>query len=416
MGMDDARADFWKFWTGQTISTLGTAFSGFALPLLVFQLTHSPLNLAVTTATFALPHLLFGLVVGAWVDRVDRKRLMIAVDLLLAIVILIIPALAFTHFLTVWWVYAVQFASSSLSLVFQQAELTAIPSVVGQGDLVTANGRINASYAAAGVIGPAIAGAIVSFLAVPYLLVIDSASYVVSGAALVLVAVSFNRAGGERRQTHVGADIVEGLRYVISHPVLRNISLMIMLFNFVNSVPGAQSVLYVKDRLHASNFELGIFFASGGIGAVLFSWLAGRLRRSFSFSAVVLGCLMASGVCLVVFSLIPWFWLTVPVWLLYEGFLSLLNINTFSLRQAIVPNHMLGRVFSVAGVLAFSASPLGSLAGGFLIQQTHNIVLVFTGIGILMFLIPLSFSFTALGHADRYLPPEARATPPSVLR
>ena len=101
------RSDFWKFFTGQTISVLGSAFSGFALPLLVFQLTHSPISLAITTFTYALPHLLFGLFIGAWVDRVDRKRLMIIVDVLLALVILTIPALAWFHMLNVYWVYAV---------------------------------------------------------------------------------------------------------------------------------------------------------------------------------------------------------------------------------------------------------------------------------------------------------------------
>jgi len=162
------RLDFWKFWTGQTISVLGSAFSGFALPLLVFQLTHSALSLAVTTLTWALPHLLFGLVVGAWVDRVDRKRLMIAVDLLLAATMMTIPALAFFHDLNVYWVYGVDFAASTLSLVFQSAEFTAIPSLVGRDDLVTANGRINASYQTAEVLGPAIAGAIVSVVPVTY--------------------------------------------------------------------------------------------------------------------------------------------------------------------------------------------------------------------------------------------------------
>src|SRR5436305_8536156 len=73
--------DFWKFWTGQAISALGDSFSGFALPLLIFKLTNSGLNLALSTAAYMLPYLLFGLVIGAWVDRLDRKRLMIFVDL-----------------------------------------------------------------------------------------------------------------------------------------------------------------------------------------------------------------------------------------------------------------------------------------------------------------------------------------------
>src|SRR5207302_6346028 len=93
--------EFWKFWLGQTISNLGTSFTQFALPLLVFKLTGSALNLAITTAATFLPYLLFGLVIGAWVDRVDRKRLMIATDIARAAVIASIPLLASMDRLTV---------------------------------------------------------------------------------------------------------------------------------------------------------------------------------------------------------------------------------------------------------------------------------------------------------------------------
>jgi len=283
------RVDFWKFFTGQTISVLGSAFSGFALPLLVFQLTHSPISLAITTFTYALPHLLFGLFIGAWVDRVDRKRLMITVDVLLALVMLTIPALAWMHLLNVYWVYAVQFASSSLGLIFEQAEFTAIPSLVGQDDLVTANGRISASYQTSEVIGPTIAGAIASVISVPALLVVDTISYVFSAGALASIKGGFNTADIKNRPaTRILADIGEGLRYVVTHPVLRNISLLMMLFNLVNVTIYAQGVLYAKERLHANNFELGLYFAAGSVGAVIFSLAAGWLRKRYSFSVVVI--------------------------------------------------------------------------------------------------------------------------------
>ena len=99
--------DFWKFWTGQTISNLGSSFTFFALPLLVFKLTGSAVDLAITTAAYFLPYLLFGLVIGAYVDRVDRKRMMIAVDIGRAAVIASIPAFAAADALSVWWIYGV---------------------------------------------------------------------------------------------------------------------------------------------------------------------------------------------------------------------------------------------------------------------------------------------------------------------
>src|SRR5438270_4313601 len=141
--------DFWKFWTGQTISNLGSSFTGFALPLLVFKLTGSALNLAISTAVYFIPYLLFGLVIGAWVDRVDRKRLMIATDVARAAVIASIPVLATLGPLSIWWIYAVGFISSTLSICFDAAEFAAIPSLASSDDLVTANGRIQASYSAA---------------------------------------------------------------------------------------------------------------------------------------------------------------------------------------------------------------------------------------------------------------------------
>src|SRR5580765_5710976 len=103
--------DFWKFWVGQTISNLGASFTQFALPLLVFKLTGSPLNLAITMAVTFLPYLLFGLLIGAWVDRVNRKQVMIWTDILRAFVVGLVPLLARVDQLTVEWIYVVTFVN-----------------------------------------------------------------------------------------------------------------------------------------------------------------------------------------------------------------------------------------------------------------------------------------------------------------
>ena len=394
--------DFWKFWTGQVISVLGSSFSQFAVPLLIFKLTHSAINLALTMAAEFLPYLLFGLVIGAWVDRLDRKRLMIVVNVGMAIATGSIPFMAGIGHLSIAWIYGAIFISQTLFIFFSSAEFAAIPSLVESDDLVTANGRIQASYFAATVLGPLLAGAAVAFLQVVDLMIVDAVSFLVSAVALLLVRRSFN-AVEKREPTKIRHDVVEGLRYVLSQPVLRNISAMMALVNLVSITATAQLVLYAKERLHATNSEIGLLFAAGGAGVVVFSLLAGRLRKRWSFSKVALGSLMASGVVTLVFAFTPVFWLAVPIWFL-GGVAGLFNINTSSLRQAIVPNQMLGRVMSIASVLAWSAIPLGSLAGGFAIQATHNVTLVYAAIGVLTFLIPLGFSFTALGRAEQYLP------------
>ncbi|GAC1312104.1 MAG: MFS transporter [Ktedonobacteraceae bacterium] len=399
--------DFWKFWTGQVISQLGTSFTLFAAPLLIFKLTHSAVNLALTMAASMLPYLFFGLVIGAWVDRLDRKRMMIIVNVGQTFAIGSIPFMASVGHLSVWWIYGAVFVNQTFFIFFNTGEFAAVPSLVGKDDLVTANGRIQASYFAATIVGPLLAGALSAFIPIPNLLLFDAVSYLVSASALLTVRGSFNVDGVTRTPSTIRQDVVEGLRYVLGHPVLRNISMMMALVNFVSATFGAQMVLYAKDRLHATNSEIGILFAVSGAGVVVFSLFAGRLRRRWSFSVVALGCLMLSGVFILLFALTPWYWLAVPLFALESGTASLFNIQTGSLRQAIVPNHLLGRVMSIAGVLAWSAIPVGALLGGFAIQLSHNVALVYGVVGGLIILIPLAFSFTTLGHAEDYITREA---------
>ncbi len=167
--------DFLRFWAGQTISNLGSSVTLFALPLLVFKLTGSPLNLGVTSATSFLPYLLFGLVTGAWVDRVDRKRLMIAADVARALLIAAIPVLADTGLLRVGWIYVVAFLLSA-------------------GSLVLVRRRFNAERPGAN-----------------------------------------GKPGDERERRAIFRDVADGLRYVLGHPVLRSISAMMAIINFCSA-------------------------------------------------------------------------------------------------------------------------------------------------------------------------------------
>jgi MFS family permease len=396
-------ADFWKFWFGQTISNLGSSITLFVLPLLVFKLTGSALNLGISTATTFLPYLLFGLIIGAWVDRVDRKRLMIATDIARALVLASLPLADMLGMLSVEWIYAAGFLNATLTIAFDAAQFAAIPSLVDQRDLVSANGRIQASYSAASVAGPLLAGVLVALMPLADLLLLDTATFLVSAVSLVLVRSSFNTSV-ERATSSIRQDIAAGLRYVLRHPVLRNISAMMALVNFVGSTIGTQLVLFATARLGASDSQIGLLFSAGSAGVVLLGLTAGMLRRRWSFSTVALGALMLEGLLIVVLSQTRSYWLALPIWTLISGLGILFNINTGSLRQAIVPNQMLGRVISIAGVLAWSAIPLGTLLGGLLIERTGDIALIYGAIGALVFLIPLGFWFTALGRADQYLP------------
>src|SRR6266542_276078 len=186
---------------------------------------------------------------------------------------------------------------------------------------------------------------------------------------------------GPRRRA-IFREVLEGLRYVLGHPVLRSISAMMAIINLIGSTVMAQLVLFAKDRLDATDTQVGVLFSAGSIGVVALV-LAGLLTVGLSFTR--------------------WYWLALPLWALSSGLGILFNINTGSLRQQIVPNELLGRVISIAGVLAWSAIPIGTLLGGLAIEWTGNVALVFGVIGALVVAVALAFSLSPIGHAERYL-------------
>jgi len=402
--------DFAIFCTGQALSNFGNAVTGLLLPLIVFRLTGSALNLGIASAAEYVPYLLFGLVIGAYVDRLPRRPLMIITDVIRAALIASIPLLSAFGGLHVWWIYVAAFGGSTLAIAFNTAEFTAIPSLVDRHNLVAANGRVQAIYSGSMVVGPLVAGALLALLSPSNVLLLDAGSFVASAVSLALLRTNFDP--GEKRQpSKVLEDVKEGLRYVLGHPVLRNISLMMAIINLLTSTTFAEVVFFAKHRLDASDTQVGWLFAAGSGGVVICGLLAGRLRGRWSFSRVALGSLVVDGIACALFAVSRNYAIALVLWAVYNGVGILFNINTGSLRQTIVPPELLGRVISIASVLAWSAIPVGTTLGGYVIGSTGNVVAVYVVLGLASVVVALVFSRTALGHAERYLPENA-ALPP----
>jgi MFS family permease len=407
--------DFWLYFGGQLTSQVGSSFTLFALPLIVFKLTHSATNLALTTAANLVPYLLFGLVLGALVDRVDRRRMMLLTDAGRAVVITVLPVLALSGTLRVRDIYAVAFVQSTLGILFNVGQFAAIPSLVGRDDLIAANGRIMATNSAGQILGPVLAGVLVTLMSPADLLFFDAASFVVSAASLAAIRRSFNAtARPGLADTGVAGllrDVREGLRYVWSQPVLRSISLMMALINFVSTTENSQLVLFAERVLGATDSQVALLYAAGAAGVVLVSISAAAIRRRLSFAVTALGALVIAGLSCTAMALIRSYPAALVLWAASCGFGLLLNINTTALRQAIVPDEMYGRVISIAQVLAWSAIPLGALAGAAAIQLSGSVADVYAATGALTALIALSFAFSSVAHGDRYLAAAAGAGP-----
>ena len=395
--------DFWTYWSGQAVSTLGSSFTSVVLPLLVFQLTHSSISLAVTVAVSVLPYLLLGLVIGAWVDRVDRKRLMILTDIARAAVVGAVPVAAATGHLTVWWIYGVSFLTSTLSIGFDAANFAAIPSLSGPDDLVRANSRIQASYSVARTVGPFVAGLLIVLAPPARLLLLDAASFLVSAASLALVRTGFNTARPSQAGASIGQDVAEGLRYVLRHPVLRSIVVLLLIINFIGPSVGAQLVYFAKETLGATDRQVGFLYAAASAGTVLFSLVSQRLSRRWSLGSVALAGLAVEGLAILAFALVHVYWAALSLWALRGGADVLFLIGTYSLAQRIVPSELLGRVITFIRVLTWSTASIGAILGGLAIARMQSAVPAYAAIGLIVFAAALVSARTPLGHTERHL-------------
>ncbi len=404
------KGDFWKFWSGQTISTLGSSVTGFALPLLIFKLTNSPLNLALTMVFNVLPYLLFGLAIGAWVDHTNRRLVMVFTDCARALAIALLPLLTVMGMLSVWWIYAVSFVNATLTIAFTAANFAALPSIVESDDLVAANGYMQASFSLASIIGPLVAGLLLVRVPLPMLLLIDAASFLVSTTSLLLIKRSFNANISEKKvEAGIVAAILEGLHYILHSPLLVWLTLLLLLFNFILPTVDVQIVWYAKQWLHANDAQLGLLYASDGIGVVVFSLMANRLRKRWSFGLVALGSMLVLGLLTSLMALTHSYPFVLIIWALRGGADILFLISAYSITQRIVPNALLGRVITFTRVLTWPIGSLGALLGGLTIAQTGNTGMVYGSIGLLVSLVALTFWFTPLAHAEHYIP-EAETT------
>ena len=395
-------SDFWKFWLGQSISTFGSSFSNFAIPLLIFKLTGSSLALAFSVTAMVLPYLLFGLVIGAWVDRINRKRLMILTDLIRALVIASLFLVSQVGVLSIWWIFLVAFLNSALGIGFDAANFAAIPKMVGQESLLAANGRIQAGYSIAKVLGPLLAGLLIIIVALPALLLIDALSFLISAGSILLIKSSFQAPADQERDTlTLRESVMEGLLYVLKHPFLSWITLLLLLANFILPTTNTQLVLFAKVQFAVNDTQLGLLYAAGSLGTVLCSLLAGHVGKRWSLGARSLIALALEGGCIALSALTHWYWALLLFWSLRGGADAFFIVNAYSLTQSEVPSKLLGRVITVTRVLTWSTASVGALLGGFALANPQNAALVYIIIGLLTSAIALTFFATPLGHAGQ---------------
>jgi MFS family permease len=361
-------ADFLKLWSAETISQVGTQVTGLALPLVaILTLDVSAFEVALLGVVEFAPFILVSLPAGVWVDRMRRKRILVVSDIGRAGLLLSVPIAYWLDVLSIWQLYVVGFAVGVCTVFFDVAYQSYLPSLVNRDQLVEGNSKLEVSRSGAQIAGPSMAGPLVEILTAPVAILADAISFVASG--LFLFGIRKEEEVPETKpeeRTSMKADLGEGLRYVLGHRYLRWIAASTATFNFWGSVMFAVYMVYMVRELELGPTVIGLIFAVGSVGYLAGALVTNRLSRRLGVGpTIVLGA--GLGIASLLVPLAPKS-SPEPFLIASQAIVSLglpiYNVTQVSLRQAITPERLQGRMNSVMRFVVWGVIPLGTLAGG----------------------------------------------------
>jgi MFS family permease len=392
-------ADFLKLWSAETISVFGTAITQLALPLVAaVTLEVSPLEFGLLTTIEFLPFILLSLPAGVWVDRLRRRPILIAGDLGRAVTLGSIPVAYAFDALTIWQLYVVAFLTGCLTVFFDVAYQSYLPSLVDREQLVDGNAKLEISRSAAQIAGPGLAGVLVAVLRAPFAILLDAASYVI--AALLLLAIRRPEppvapAEASSARPSVRREVSAGLRYVLGNPWLRSIAATTGTSNLFTNMQFAILVLFLVRRGFSAE-QIGFAFSIGSVGFLLAALTTNRLTARLGVGRMLLLSAIGFSISGLAIAAAPDSLLFVAV--AGSGFLagycsSAWNINQVSLRQAITPPRMQGRMNATMRFVVWGTIPIGSTLGAILAQLVGLHETLWIGaIGGLVAFLPVAFS------------------------
>jgi MFS family permease len=361
-------ADFAKLWTANTVSNLGDGVTGVAGPLLMASLTGDPALVAGAALARQLPWLLLSLPSGAYVDRLDRRRLLVAVNLLRGAVLAGLAVTVWSGAVTVLLVYAAFFLLGTGETLADNASFALLPGIVPADRLARANARLMAGYLVGNQLAAGPFGAWLFVVAAALPFGFDAASFVVAAA---LVATLRHRrepaeAAPQGRPRRLRADIAEGVRWLWRQPTLRLLAVCLGLMNLTGAGTFAIWVLWARERLGAEGLGFGVLVTAYAVGGLLGTMLASRLEGVLGAAVVLRGGLVVEAVSQLSLALTRTAWVAGATLVLFGAHAMVWGVVTVALRQRLVPGRLLGRVNSVYFLFDLGGAALGTLLGGLL--------------------------------------------------
>lgn len=357
---------FVSLWSAATVSQLGSQVSLLALPFVaIATLKATTFEVAALGMVNFAPLLIFSLPAGVWIDRVRRRPVMVAADAGRAIALASIPVAYAAGALTIWQLFAVGFFTGTLSTFFDVASTAILPSIVEREHLGDGNAKLQISNQTAQVVGPGLAGTLIGALGAPYAVVADALSFVGSAAFLSRVPAKDRP---ERRDSPMLADIREGLRYILRHPITRPSLAFLTTANFFNSILFSVLLLFAVRKLGLSARQVGLIFTLSNVGSLVAALSTSRLQRRYGFGRVMLVTAFSGWALL----LIPFAHGATRIPFLVLALLSfgsgavIHNASSVTIRQATTPNRLLARVAASNRMVVWGTIPIATLLGGVL--------------------------------------------------
>ena len=361
-----------RLWVGQTISQFGSQVGGTALGFTaILVLSATSVQLGILSAAGAAPVLVVGLLAGVWVDRLRRRPILIAADIGRALLLASIPLAALLGVLRIEQLYLVAALVAVLAVFFDVAYQAVLPALVLRDQLVEGNSKLGMSESLAEIVGPGVGGALVQAVSAPLAILIDALSFLCSAASLWMIrAVEVAPERPAQRQS-VSRDIAAGLRVVLGDRLLRALLGSAVTMSLAGGIIGSLYSLYALRELGMAPAVVGVVIGVGGVGALGGALLAERAVRRFGLGATLtVGLALGTGLqVLIPLAHGP---LALPMMIAPQLFgdigLAVYFINERSLRQALIPDRMLGRANASWHFLTAGGAPIGALLGGVLGQ------------------------------------------------
>lgn len=349
----------------------GSQFTLLALPIIAaLALGASPSQMGVLSAVGTAPFLIFGLFAGAWVDRRHRRPILVFGDVGRALLLGTIPLAAFLGVLGMSQLYIVGFLVGILTVFFDVAYQAYLPALIDREHLVDGNSRLEASRSLAQVSGPGLADALIQILSAPAVILIDALSFLCS--AFFIWRIGKHEVPFALADTPLLAQVREGLGVVLGHRLLRAIAGCTGTWNFFTALWFALYILFATRELGLTPAAIGVISSIGNLGGLAATAGAGRLASRLGVGSAIVGAALVgslSAIPIVVATPGSAFVLLTLASLLANGGGQVYNINQVSLRQAIVPQYLQGRMNATMRFLVWGTIPLGGLVGGFLGQE-----------------------------------------------